>query len=413
MTMAAPIFVGGLDIGSTKTCAVLGEWVADAPTPTVKVLGVGQSRVSGVRRDAFHNLEETAESIRQALREAELMAGVQVRALFTGVAAEHAETVTSSGVVAVSGDEIDERDVERVHEVARAVVVPQDRELLHALPQDYTVDHQGGVQDPVGMLGTRLETHLFLVSANAAATRNLRRAVERAGYEVAQLVLAPLASGLAVLAPEEREIGVALVEIGGRTSEVTVFADGRLRHVGVVPVGGVHVTQDVARGLGLPYADAERLKERYGVALAQLVDPSERLEVPGPGPGQRRAVCREWLAHIIESRVDEILRLALDEVERAGWLRRLGAGAVLTGGGASLDGTAAIAEAVFGLPVRAGCPGPGLVGLADSVARPKFATAAGLALFGAQRWVERSQNGRRLVPAAWARRLGTWLREFF
>lgn len=411
--MATPYFIGGLDIGSTKTCAVLGEWVSDAPTPTVKVLGVGQTRVAGVRRDAFSNIDETSDSIRQALREAELMAGVQVRGLFAGISAEHTQTLTSSGVVAVGGDEVGERDVARVHEVARAVVVPSDRELLHALPQEYVVDHQSGVQDPVGMLGTRLETQVYLVTALAGAARNLRKAVTRAGYEVAQLVLEPLASSFAVLSEEEKEIGVALVEVGGRSSEVSVFLEGRIRHVAVVPLGGVSVTQDIARGLSLPYAEAERLKERYGVAVAQLVEPKETLEVPGPAPGQKRHVARELLAHIIESRLEEILSLVFDEVERVELVPRLGAGVVLTGGGTSLEGTISIGESVFGMPARAGVPEEGLVGLADSVRRPKFATAAGLSLFAAQRLCDHASNGRRLVSAVWARRVGTWLREFF
>ncbi len=331
--MATPYFIGGLDIGSTKTCAVLGEWVADAPTPTVKILGVGQSRAAGVRRDAFSNIDETTESIRQALREAELMAGVQVRDLLAGISAEHTQTVTSSGVVAVGSGEIDVRDVARVHEVARTVVVPSDRELLHALPQEYVVDGQRGVLEPVGMLGTRLETQVYLVTAASAASRNLRKAVARAGYEVLQLVLEPLASSFAVLSEEEREIGVALVELGGRSSEVSLFLDGKIRHVAVVPLGGASVTQDIARGLSLPYSEAERLKERYGVAISQLVEPKETLEVPGPAPGQRRHIARELLAHIIESRLEEILNLLFDEVEKAEYAHRLGAGVVLTGGG--------------------------------------------------------------------------------
>lgn len=411
--MATPYFIGGLDIGSTKTCAVLGEWVAEAPSPTVKILGVGQTRATGVRRDAFANIEETTDSIRQALREAELMAGLQVRSLFAGISAEHTQTVTSSGVVAVGDDEIGERDVERVHEVARAVVVPPDQELLHAIPQEYKVDHQNGIHEPVGMLGTRLETQIYLVTAAAAAARNLRKAVNRAGYDVAQLVLEPLASSLAVLSDEEKEIGVALVEVGGRTTEVSLFLDGKIRHVVVVPLGGLHVSQDIARGLSVPHAESERLKERYGVALAQLVESRETLEVPGPAPGQRRHVPRELLAHIIESRIEEILNLAFDEVERAGFATKLGAGAVLTGGGASLEGTLSIAESVFGLPVRFGMPCEGLTGLADSVRRPKFATAAGLALFGAQRLYEQVHGHRRLVSTVWVQRLGSWLKEFF
>lgn len=409
--MAKSYFIGGLDVGSTKTCAVLGEWVSDPPG--VKVLGVGQMRLAGARRDAFHNIEETTESIRQALREAELMAGVQVHGLFVGISAEHIQTSMSSGVVAVGGDEIDDRDVARVHEVARAVVVPPDRELLHAIPQDYAVDHRTGIAEPVGMLGTRLETQVYLVTGSIHATRNLRRAVGRAGYDVVQFVLEPLASSVAVLSDEEREIGVVLADIGGRSTQVGIFLDGRIRHVGFVPLGGVSVTQDVVRGLSVPYAEAERVKERYGVALTRLADPNESLEVPGPAPGQKRKVQREFLAHVIESRMEEILGLVFEEVERTELLHRLGAGLVITGGGASLEGSLEIAESVFGTAVRCGMPDDGLSGLADTVRRPKFTTAAGILLFAGRRLHEQVHGNRRMARAAWVRRVGTWLKEFF
>lgn len=409
--MAKSFFLGGLDVGSTKTCAVLGEWRTDPPG--VKVLGVGQTRLAGVRRDAFSNIEETTESIRHAVSEAELMAGVQVRGLFVGISAEHIQTSLSSGVVAVGGDEIDERDVARVHEVARAVVVPPDRELLHAIPQDYAVDHRAGIAEPVGMLGTRLETQVYLVTGSVHATRNLRKAVGRAGYEVVQFVLEPLAASLAVLSDEEREIGVVLTDVGGRSTQVAVFLDGRIRHVGFVPLGGMSVTHDVVRGLSVPYAEAERLKERYGVALTRLADSKETLEVSGPAPGQKRRIQRELLAHIIESRTEEILGLVYEEIERAELVHRLGAGLVLTGGGASLEGSLELAESVFGTPVRAGIPGDGLSGLADTVRRPKFATAAGLLLFAGRRLHEQMQGERSMAPAAWVQRVGSWLKEFF
>jgi cell division protein FtsA len=405
--------IGALDIGSTKTCAVLGELALDADhAPQVKVLGVGQVKPNGIRRDAVSNLEQTTEEIRQALKQAELMAGVQPRGLYVGISAEYVQTSTSNGIVAIGEDEIGDEDVERVHEVARAVVVPPDRELLHVIPQDYSVDHRGGIQRPVGMLGTRLEADVFIVLAAGAAARNLRKAVSRAGYEVAQLVLNPLAAGLGVLTPEEREVGSAVVAIGGRNTEIAIFHEGRIRHVSVIPCGGVSFTNDMVKGLGIPYAEAERVKENHGVASTRLVDPQQTIEVPGPAPGSQKHMPKELLAHIIEQRMDEVLGMVYQEIERAGYGNRLGGGIVLTGGGASIDGTLDVAQSIFTMPVRSGAPGEGLNGLADSIRRPKFATAAGLMLFGVERIREDLGNGRRPTMRALAK-VGGWLKEFF
>jgi cell division protein FtsA len=411
--IATPYLIGALDVGSTKTCAVIGEMVLNGDgAPRAKVLGVGQARPGGVRRDAVSNLEETSEEIRQALKQAELMAGMQPRALYVGLSAEYVQTSTSNGVVAIGGEEIGEEDVERVHEVARAVVVPPDRELLHVIPQDYSVDHRGGIQYPVGMLGTRLEADVFMVLGAGAPARNLRKAVTRAGYEVAQVVLNPLAAGLSVLTRDEREVGSAVVVIGGRNTEIAIFHEGKIRHVAVVPCGGVSFTNDIVKGLGIPYAEAERVKERHGVATTRMVDPTQTIEISGPAPGARKHVPRELLAHIIEQRMDEVLGLVLEEIERSGYGNRLGGGVVLSGGGASIDGTLDVAQSVFTLPVRCGAPGEGLTGLADSVRRPKFATPVGLMLFGMERIREDFGNGRGPTFRALAR-VGGWLREFF
>lgn len=405
--------IGAVDVGSTKTCAVLGELVLAADRASqVKVLGIGQVRPNGVRRDAVSNLEETGDEIRQALRQAELMAGVEPRGLYVGLSAEYVQTSTSNGVVAIGEEEIGEGDVERVHEVARAVVVPPDRELLHVIPQDYSVDHRPGIQRPVGMLGTRLEADVFIVLAAAAPARNLRKAVARAGYEVAQLVLNPLATGLSVLTLEEREVGCAVVGIGGRTTEIAIFCEGKIRHVSVIPCGGVSFTNDLVKGIGIPYSEAERVKEQFAVASTRLVDSRETIEIPGPAPGARKQMPRELLAHIVEQRMDEVLSLVHQEIERSGYANRLGGGVVLTGGGASLEGTLDVAQAIFSLPVRCGVPGEGLSGLADSIRRPKFATAAGLLWFGAERIRGDLSNGRGPARAALAK-VGGWLREFF
>lgn len=409
--MRANVFAG-LDIGTTKTCAVIVEVTGDLPRrPVIKVLGVGQARTGGMRREVVTDLEETTESVRAAMKEAELMAGVSIDRVFVGVAGEHIHAKTSTGVVAVGHEEIDASDVRRVHEVARAVVVPSDREVLHVLPQEYLVDHRAGIRDPVGMIGTRLEAEVYIITSSVAATQNLRKAINRAGYRIEALVHESLATSLSVLVEDEKDVGVALVDLGGATTELAIFRDGKMRHLATIPWGGVTVTNDLAKGLSITYAEAERTKEKYGVASAQLVDPREMVEVPGPGPGSQRKVPRELIAHIIEQRLDEILGLVAREIENAGEKGNLGAGVVLTGGGASLAGTTEVAQHVFGMPVRVGTPGEELVGLVDSVRRPKFATATGLAMYGAHRGVETGISAGFGDGAVG--RLVAWLKEFF
>src|SRR5690606_14586099 len=271
----------GLDIGTTKTCAVIVEVTGDLPRrPVIKVLGVGQARTGGMRREVVTDLEETTESVRTAMKEAELMAGVSIDRVFVGIAGEHIHAKRSTGVVAVGHDEIDASDVRRVHEVARAVVVPSDREVLHVLPQEYLVDHRAGIRDPVGMIGTRLEAEVYIITSSVAATQNLRKAINRAGYRIEALVHESLATSLSVLVEDEKDVGVALVDLGGATTELAIFRDGKLRHLATIPWGGVTVTNDLAKGLSITYAEAERTKEKYGVASAQLVDPREMVEVP-------------------------------------------------------------------------------------------------------------------------------------
>lgn len=407
-----PNLVAGLDIGSTKTCAVIAEVVDEPHGPAaVKILGVGQARTGGIRRDVVTDIEETTASIRKAMKEAELMAGVSVDRVFAGIAGEHIEATVSTGVVAVGGDEIDASDVKRVHEVARAIVVPPDRDMLHVLPQEYTVDHRSGIRDPVGMTGTRLEAEVYMVTSSATAGQNLRKAADRAGYKVEAFVYEPLAAAMAVLTEDEREVGVALVDLGGGSTEVAVFADGKTRHLATIPWGGAAVTNDLTKGLAIPFAEAEKAKERYGVAFAQLVDPRETVELPGPGPDSTRTVARELIAHIIEQRLDEILGLVAREIEGAMDPRGLGAGVVLTGGGAAISGVVDVAQHVFATPVRIGVPGGGLTGLVDSVRRPRFTTAAGLTIYGASR---RLKDGAIAVKGEGVMdRVMAWLKEFF
>jgi cell division protein FtsA len=413
-----PTLVAGLDIGSSKTAVVIAEVAGDAPHRSpVKVLGVGQAKTGGIRREVVTDIEATTESVRKAVKEAELMAGVTVDRLYTGIAGEHIHAHASHGVVAVGRQEITAGDVDRVHEVARAVPIPADRELLHAIPQEYLVDAQGGIRDPVGMAGTRLEAEVFLVTGAVSAAQNIRKAVSRAGYQVAELVLEPIASSLAVLSEDEREIGVAVVELGGGTTDVVIFHERKIRHLATLPWGGATVTNDIAKGLSLPYAEASRAKERWGVARADLVDPNETFEVPGAASGQTRHIARELLAHVVEQRMDEILALAEDQVQRSGLADRLGAGIVLTGGGASLHGVLELAERTFAAPVRCGVPGDELGGLSDSVRRPKFATATGLVLYGARRMVPEHAGGGAAIGSGsmggMIRWMRDWLNDFF
>jgi cell division protein FtsA len=404
--------IAGLDIGTTKTCAVIGEVSGDPRRPGLTILGVGQARTGGLRGDLVTNIEEMTESVRASLKEAELMAGATVDRVYAGIGGDHVRASGSMGVVAVSGDEVSSDDIERVHIVARAVALPPDREMLHAIPQEYRVDHQRGIKDPLGMSGVRLEAEIFMVTNAITATANIRKAVNRAGYRVQELVLEPLAGARAVLTEDEREVGVCMVEIGASTTDIAAYYEGKIRHVVVLPFGGTTLTADLVRGLSIPYAEAQRAKEHHATAYAQLVDPRETVELPGPSPNQQRAVARELIAHIVEQRMDEMFSLVQRELQDQGLMEKLGAGIVITGGSAALPGVVELAQQIFAAPVRLGVPREGLGGLADSVARPKFSIAAGLALWGADRFAETGE-GASTLASGMLTKIGTWLREFF
>lgn len=413
--------VAGLDIGSAKTTAIIAEVVGDLPRhPGIKILGVGQSRTTGLRRGVVADIEETTQSIRRAVSDAEQMAGTKLEACYVGIAGEHVKAMTSKGIVAVSGDEITRGDVDRANAVARAQAIPPERELLHAIPQEYTVDKNEGIRDPLGMVGTRLETEMYLVTIGSSPALNLRKAVERAGYKPLQLVLEPLASALAVLTEDEKELGVALIEMGAGTTDIAVFHEAKIRHLGTVPFGGNNVTNDIVHGLGVTQADAERLKERYGCAYEPMVDPSEVITLPSTVAQGDRQIPRELLAHIIHQRTDEIFDLVMRDVEAAGYAGKLSAGVVLTGGAAAIPGITELAADVFGTGVRVGVPTENLTGLVESVEAPRFATAVGLALYAATRVALGSEapGGRRLQINApnvdkLAQRVKTWLQDFF
>lgn len=411
--------VAGLDIGSAKTTAIIGEVVGDLPRrPGIKVLGLGQARTTGLRRGIVADIEETTRSIKKALSDAEQMAGAKVDACYVGITGEHIQAMTSKGIVAVSGEEISRADVDRANAVARAQSIPPDRELLHAIPQEYVVDKSEGVRDPIGMIGTRLETEMYLVTIGSSPATNLRKSVERAGYQVAELVVEPLASALAVLTDDERELGVAVIEMGAGTTDIAVFHEAKIRHLGTVGLGGNNVTSDIVHGLGLTQADAERIKERYGCAYEPLVDPAEVIHLPSTVAQGDRQIPRELLAHIIHQRVDEIYNLVLRDIEQAGYANRLSAGIVLTGGVAAHPGVAELAAEVFGTGVRVGIPSENLSGLADAVEAPRYATAAGLTLYAANRLAlgAASSGAKRLnAPNVdkLAQRVKTWLQDFF
>jgi cell division protein FtsA len=404
--------IAGLDIGTTNTCAVIGEIVGDARRPGLTILGVGQARTGGLRGDMVTNIDEITESVRASMKEAELMAGVSVDRVYAGIGGDHVRASSSMGVVAIAEEEVTADDVDRVHIVARAVALPPDREMIHAIPQEYRVDHQRGIKDPVGMTGVRLEAEVFLVTCQVTGSANIRKAVNRAGYRVQELVLEPLGGGRAVLTEDEKEVGVAMVEIGAATTDVAAYYEGKVQHVSILPFGGSTLTADLVRGLAVPYAEAQKAKEQHGTAFAQLVDPRETVEMPGPAPGQKRAVARELIAHIIEQRLDEMFGIVQQELQEHGLLDQLGAGIVLTGGTVAIPGIVELAQQIFASPVRVGVPYEGLGGLADSVRRPRFAVAAGLALWGADRFAETGRGASTITSGVFTK-LGTWLKEFF
>lgn len=404
--------VAGLDLGSSKTCSVIAEATGDAQRPGAKVLGVGLARTTGMRRGVVRDIEETTRSIRQAMSDAQRMAGVEVPAVYCGIAGDHVQTRITTGLASVASEEIARADVERVDEVAKAVSLGDDFELLHYIPQEYKVDSQGGISDPIGMAGLRLEVEMCLVAVQNKAAQNLRKSVERAGFRIAELVLEPLAASSATITDDEKEIGCALVELGGGSTTVAVFQDGKLRHLASLPYAGTHVTGDIVQGLSVTQADAERLKERWGVAYSPLVDANEEIELPGtPGQGSR-LVKRELLAHIIHQRLDEILGMVLERIESCEYGGHLPAGVILTGGGAHLAGIVELAREVFAMPVRKGVPERRISGLVDNVQAPRYAVPVGLALYGARQVVGGRSPGAGgldgiLTP------LKRWLQDFF
>jgi cell division protein FtsA len=406
--------VVGLDVGTTKICAVIGR---PKPGGGLDVIGVGSAPSRGLRRGVVVNIDSTVEAIKQAVADAEQMAGIDVSRVWAGVAGGHIRSLNSRGVVAISGRdrEVSAADVERAVEAARAINVPQDREIIHVLPQTFAVDDADGVREPIGMSGVRLEVEVHIVTAAVTSVQNVVRAVNRAGLTVQDVVLEPIASAEAVLFPDEKELGVVLIDIGGGTTDMALFRDGAIWHTAILPLGGDHITNDVAVGLRTPMADAEDLKKRYGCAVTAMVPAEETVDVPSVGGRKARQLSRQVLSEIIQPRVEEIITLVARELTRAGFQDAATAGIVVTGGTSIMEGIPELAEAIFDQPVRRGVPGD-IGGLADVVRSPIHATAVGLALHGARR---PAGVGAQLDPndnaflARIGRRLAGWFGEIF
>jgi cell division protein FtsA len=377
----------GLDIGTTKVCVLIAEGSAAGP---VDVIGVGTAPSRGMRKGVVVNLDACVAAIKQAVEEAELMAGCSVDRAFVGVAGAHVRGLNSRGVVAISGrdHEVTREDVQRVLAAARAVNIPPDRDIVHVLPQEFKVDDQEGIHDPAGMTGAKLEANVHIVTASVTAAQNLVNSVNRAGVEVEEVVLEQLAAADAVLTQDEKEMGIALVDIGAGTTDLVIFDRGAIRHIAVLPTGGEHVTNDIAVGLRTPIPEAERIKKKHGCALASLVGEEDTIEVPSVGGRKSRVLSRQILCEIIQPRIEEIFSLIAEEFVRSAFDRCLHAGVVLTGGGAMLEGIQEIAEDALDVPVRLGGPS-GIGGLAETVGTPQYSTAVGLALHGAQRRLSR------------------------
>ncbi len=409
-----PELIVGLDVGTTKICAVIGAPKRDG---RLDIVGVGNAPSRGLRRGVVVNIDATVEAIKHAVAEAEQMAGAEVARVYAGVAGGHIRSLNSRGVVAVSSREreVTAADVERAVEAARAINVPQDREIIHVLPQTFMVDDADGVREPIGMSGVRLEVEVHIITAAVTSIQNVVRSVNRAGLAVQDVVLEPIASAEAVLFPDEKELGIVLIDIGGGTTDMALFRDGAVWHTAVLPLGGDHITNDVAVGLRTPMSDAESLKKRYGCALTAMVAAEETVDVPSVGGRKPRQLSRQVLSEIIQPRVEEIFTLVARELTKSGFSDAATAGVVVTGGSSIMEGVPELAEAVFDQPVRRGVPAA-VGGLADIVRSPIYATGVGLALYGARR---QSSGAPPLDPNDGAfltrigRRVAGWFGEIF
>ena len=403
--------VVGLDIGTTKICAIVGEMI----NGQVDIIGLGTFPSKGLRKGVVVNIESTVQSIKKAVEEAELMAGCHISSVYAGIAGGHIKGINSHGVIAVKNREIGPNDVKRVIDAASAVAIPIDREVIHIIPQEYIVDDQDGIKDPVGMSGVRLEGRVHIITGAITSAQNIIKCANRAGLNVDDIVLEQLGSSEAVLTPEEKELGVAIIDIGGGTTDLIIFANGAIKHTAVFSLAGSHVTSDISMGLRTPVEEAEKIKIRYGCALTSMVRKDETIEVPSVGGRNPRVLSRQTLAEIIEPRVEEILTLVHHEIVKAGFSNLIASGVVLTGGCAILEGIPELAEQIFNLPVRRGTP-VGIGGLVDLVGSPIYATGVGLVLYGSQHREQtqsRFKVGDGNLFAKVTHRMKEWIGEFF
>ncbi len=401
-------YIVGFDIGTKKVAAIIGEITEEKK---IEIIGIGSADSKGLRKGVVVNLEATVEAIKKAQEEAELMAGVEIDSAFIGISGAHIKSFNSRGVIAVSGKnkEITREDIKRVIDQSKAVSIPPDREIIHIIPQEFVVDEQDGIKDPLGMSGIKLEVNVHIVTGAITSVQNLRTCVARAGIEIKQVVLNQIATSTSILTHDEMELGVGLIDIGGGTTEIAIFERGSLWYTSIIPIGGDNFTNDIAVGLRTPIPEAEKIKKKFGCVTSPLEDEQETIEVPSVGRGKKpRIVSRQLLADIIQPRAEEIFRLVDNDIKRMGYEKSLNSGIVLTGGTALLDGLEEIAEEIFDLPVRRGDPS-GVGGLVDRVSTPDFATAVGLILYGYNQWKEKGFSKDR-KKGFWAK-AKDWLKE--
>lgn len=374
----------GLDVGTTKICAVVGEVEGNK----INIIGIGTHPSIGLRKGVVVNIESTVESIQKAIEEAELMAGCEISSVYAGIAGGHITGFNSRGIVAIKGPEVTKNDVERVIDAARAVAIPMDREVIHVIPQEFIIDDQGGIQNPVGMSGVRLEAKIHIVTGAVTSAHNIVKCANRSGLDVCDIVLEPLASGEAVLTDEEKDLGTALLDLGGGTSDLAIFLGKNIKHTFVLSLGGNNLTNDISIGLRASQAEAEKIKIKYGTCIARDISNEETIEVPGMGGRKPRKLPRQILGEILEPRIEEIFTLIKREIFRAGMDNFITSGLVLTGGTSLLHGITDIAESIFDVPSRLGTP-RGISGLIDVVNNPMYATGVGLVLYGAKNQPEK------------------------
>lgn len=376
----------GLDIGTSKVVAIVG---AITPEGELEVVGLGSHRSSGLKKGVVVNIESTVQSIQRAIEEAELMAGCQIHSVYAGIAGSHIRSLNSHGIVAIKDREVFPQDLDRVIDAAQAVAIPADQKILHILPQEFLIDEQEGVKEPLGMSGVRLEAKVHLVTCAVNAAQNIEKCIRRCGLEVEDIILEQLASSYAVLTEDEKELGVCVVDIGGGTTDIAIFTEGAIRHTGVIPIAGDQVTNDIAMALRTPTPHAEEIKIKYACALAKLAGPDETIKVPSVGDREPRDLSRQALAEVVEPRYDELFTLVQAELRRSGFEDLIAAGIVLTGGTSKMEGVIELAEEIFHMPVRLGAP-QNIRGLKDIVNNPIYSTGVGLLLYA----VKQQQEGR-------------------